>query len=144
MPRNADLIKRLLIKLIWYYFVKRLAFRCVLVDAWYASMRVMKAIEALSKVYYAPLKCNRLVNDTQGVDPYKRVDALEWRQSEMREGKLVHIKKFPKGHEVKLFRLVSPPDARNILRPTTYLNLMRMRRNKRVACGGRLNNFIVS
>ncbi len=89
------------------YFVKRLAFRCVLVDAWYASMRVMKAIEALSKVYYAPLKCNRLVNDTQGVDPYKRVDTLEWRQSEMREGKLVHIKKFPKGHEVKLFRLVS-------------------------------------
>ena len=79
------------------YFVKCLAFRCVLVDAGYASMDVMKAIEALSKVYYAPLKCNRLVNDTQGVDPYKRIDTLEWRQSEMREGKLVHIKKFPKG-----------------------------------------------
>ena len=31
-------------------------FRTVLVDAWYASMKVMKAIEALDKVYYAPLE----------------------------------------------------------------------------------------
>ena len=38
------------------HFVKRLAFRTVLIDSWYASMNVMKAIEALSKVYYAPLK----------------------------------------------------------------------------------------
>ena len=33
------------------HFVKRLPFRTVLIDAWYASMDVMKAIEALSKVY---------------------------------------------------------------------------------------------
>ena len=36
------------------HFVKRLSFRTVLIDAWYASMKVMKAIEALDKVYYAP------------------------------------------------------------------------------------------
>ena len=36
------------------HFVKRLAFRTVLIDSWYASMKVMKTIEALSKVYYAP------------------------------------------------------------------------------------------
>ena len=44
------------------HFAKRLAFRTVLIDAWYASMAVMKAIEAISKVYYAPLKRNRLVS----------------------------------------------------------------------------------
>ena len=66
----------------------------------------MKAIEALSKVYYAPLKCNRLVS-TSVASGYQRVEALTWTHAEMTEGKFVHIKKFPKGHEVKLFRLVS-------------------------------------
>ena len=54
------------------YFVKCLPFRTVLIDSWYASMRVMKGIQALSKIYYAPLKCNRLVNDSDGVEPHKR------------------------------------------------------------------------
>ena len=36
------------------YFVKRLPFRTVLIDAWYASMGMMKTIETISKVYYAP------------------------------------------------------------------------------------------
>ena len=89
------------------YFVKRLPFRTVLIDSWYASMKVMKAIEAISKIYYAPLKCNRLVNDSEGVDKHKRIDSLIWTETEQREGKLVHIRKFPKGHQVKLFRIVS-------------------------------------
>ena len=44
------------------HFVKRLPFETVLVDAWYASMDVMNAIEALDKVYYVPVKRNRLVS----------------------------------------------------------------------------------
>ena len=44
------------------HFAKHLPFQTVLIDAWYASMAVMKAIEAISKVYYAPLKRNRLVS----------------------------------------------------------------------------------
>ena len=70
-------------------------------------MRVMKAIEAISKVYYAPLKKNRLVNDSGGVDSYRRVDELTWTQAETIQGKLLHIRKFPKGHQVKLFGLAS-------------------------------------
>ena len=88
------------------YFVKRLPFRAVLIDAWYASMDVMKAIEALSKVYYAPLKRNRLVSSSVA-SAYQRVETLTWTPVEAAHGKLVHIKKFPKGHEVKLFRLAS-------------------------------------
>lgn len=89
------------------YFVKHLPFRTVLIDSWYASMRVMKAIDAISKIYYAPLKCNRLVNDSDGVEDHKRVDALTWTAGELRHGKRAHIKKFPKNHQVKLFRIVS-------------------------------------
>ena len=88
------------------HFVKRLSFQTVLIDAWYASMDVMKAIESLSKVYYAPLKRNRLVS-TSVASAYQRVETLAWTSAETAAGQLVHIKKFPKGHEVKLFRLVS-------------------------------------
>ena len=89
------------------HFVKRLPFRTVLVDAWYASMKVMKAIEALSKVYYAPLKRNRLVS-VSVASGYQRVETLPWRVCEETEGKRVHIRKFPKGHQVKVFRIASP------------------------------------
>ena len=89
------------------YFVKCVPFRKVLIDAWYASLRGMKAIHALSKIYDAPLKWNRLVNDSDGVDSHKRVDALTWTQAERRQGKLVHIKKFPRDHQVKVFRIAS-------------------------------------
>ena len=88
------------------HFTKRLPFQTVLIDAWYASMAVMKAIEAISKVYYAPLKRNRLVS-TSVDTPYQRVEALSWTQAEVVEGQVVHIKKFPKGHQVKLFRIAS-------------------------------------
>ena len=88
------------------HFVKRLAFRTVLVDAWYASMKVMKAIEALDKVYYAPLKRNRLVSLSVN-SGYQRVETLTWTQTQATCGQLAHIKKFPKGHQVKVFRLAS-------------------------------------
>jgi hypothetical protein len=74
------------------HFVKRLPFRTVLIDAWYASMTVMKAIEALSKVYYAPVKRNRLVS-TSVETPYKRVQDLAWTDAQASQGCLVHIKK---------------------------------------------------
>ena len=88
------------------HFVKRLPFATVLIDSWYASMDVMKAIERLSKIYYAPLKRNRLVS-TSVASGYQRVEALTWTATEASEGKLVPIKKFPKGHQVKVFRLAS-------------------------------------
>ena len=79
------------------YFKKELPFRTVLMDAWYASMKVMKAIEKLSKIYYVPLKRNRLVNDTNGAQPHQQVKDLSWTQEETRQGKRAHINKFQKG-----------------------------------------------
>ena len=89
------------------YLKKQLPFRTVLMDAWYASMKVIKAIEKLSKIYYVPLKRNRLVNDTDGVEQHQQVQDLCWTQTEIRQGKRVHINKFPNGHQVKLFRIAS-------------------------------------
>lgn len=87
-------------------YQKQLLFRGVLMDSWYATRPLLLFIERLHKVYYCPLKDNRLVDETDGAHPYQRVDALSWTTPEAQHGKLVKIKDFPKGHRVKLFRLV--------------------------------------
>jgi hypothetical protein len=85
---------------------KQLPFRGVLMDSWYAERKLMLHIERLGKVYYCPLKDNRQVDETGGERGYQRVDSLAWTESEQQQGKFVHLKTFPKGHQVKLFRLV--------------------------------------
>ncbi len=42
---------------------KRLAFRTVLMDNWYASKALMLQIHAANKIFFCPLKANRLVCD---------------------------------------------------------------------------------
>lgn len=85
-------------------FSKQLTFRTVLMDSWYATMKVSKRMETLNKFYYCPLKSNRLVSDNAAAE-HRRVDSLDWSEDEARRGKLIHVRKFPKGHQVKLFRL---------------------------------------
>ncbi len=84
---------------------KQLPFRAVLMDTWYAERKTMMLIERLGKLYYCPVKSNRLVDDSDGKQPYQRVDSLVWNATEQAQGKIIHIKDFPKGHRVKLFRL---------------------------------------
>ena len=85
--------------------VEQIPFRTVLMDSWYASMKVMKTIERDGKIYYCPLKSNRQITlDAEAT--YSRVDSLTWTTEELQTGQLVHLKKFPKGHLLKLFRLV--------------------------------------
>ena len=60
----------------------------------------------MGKLYYCPLKSNRLVDESDGAQPYTRIATLEWDATAQQHGKTIHIKDFPKGHRVKLFRLV--------------------------------------
>ena len=87
-------------------FDKQLPFRTVLVDSWYASRQVLRKIEQLEKIYYYPIKCNRRVDDSNGINRHQPVDKLQWNESSIQHGKLIHLKNCPKGHRVKLFRLV--------------------------------------
>jgi len=43
---------------------KQLFFARVLMNSWYACQKLMFLIEDLGKIYYFPLKKNRLVDDT--------------------------------------------------------------------------------
>ena len=75
-------------------------------DSWYATMKIIKEMEKAEKVYYCPLKSNRFVSESPN-DSYLRVDTLTWTETELETGKMIHIKKFPAVHQVKLFRLAA-------------------------------------
>ena len=86
-------------------FEKKLPLRAVLMDSWYASQKVMASIDNWGKIYYCPLKRNRLVDDTGGLQTYKKVETLQWNEHEQEQGKVIKIKKFPARKKVKLFRV---------------------------------------
>lgn len=89
---------------------KSMPFQAVLMDSWYAAQKVMAAIDQAHKLYYCPLKRNRLVDDSGGVSPYQRIDQLHWSETELDHGKLIKIRKFPKDKKVKLFRVTVSTD----------------------------------
>ena len=83
-------IDHLLEMLQWVVYSKELAFKTILMDTWYASQKIMEAIDMLSKIYYCLFKKNRLVGDTQGQEDYKSVEFLSWTPSELEsQGKLI-------------------------------------------------------
>ena len=86
-------------------YQKRLPFRAVLMDTWYATKGMMLFIESLRKLYYCPLKSNRQVDDSGGHQPYQRIDSLDWSQAELSQGKALKIRGFPKDHKVQCFRV---------------------------------------
>ena len=89
---------------------KLLPFDTVLMDTWYAGHSLMLYIDSLEKVYYCPLKDNRLVDDTFAKEKYKRIELLEWSTEELECGKIVKIKGFPAQKKVKLFRVTVSPN----------------------------------
>ena len=87
-------------------YQKSLEFWAVLMDSWYATKDIMLQIEKLGKIYYCPLKDNRLVDDSGGAKPYQRVDSLEWTEALQQQDKVIKIRGFPSDHKVKVFRVV--------------------------------------
>jgi hypothetical protein len=100
---KLDHVEDMLMNLVYQ---KALPFTTVLMDTWYAARKLMLTIERLEKIYYCPIKSNRLVDETDGQQAHCRVDSLSWSETEQQGGKQVHLKNFPKGHRLKLFRLV--------------------------------------
>lgn len=101
---------------------KKLPFKTVLMDTWYSAQELMKHIDSeLKKIYYCPLKENRLVDDSGGKEKYKKIVDLTWTDNELIKGKLVKIKKFPGDKKVKLFR-VTATDGRTDYIATNDLN----------------------
>lgn len=81
---------------------RRVPFRTVLMDSWYATKEdLMLLIDGMGekeekKTFHCPLKSNRQVDDSGDEKPYRRVDELDWSEEELKKGKLIKIKGFPK------------------------------------------------
>ena len=66
----------------------------------------MLFIESLGKVYYCPLRSNRMVDDSGAQLPFRHVASLDWTEQELAAGKTIKIKGFLGAHKVKLFPVV--------------------------------------
>src|SRR5215208_7067245 len=68
---------------------RRMPFRTVLMDNWYATKDLMLLIDGMGekkKTFYCPLKSNRQVDGSGGEKPYQRVDELDWSEEELKKG----------------------------------------------------------
>lgn len=104
---KVDHVKNMLQGLVYQ---KVLPFDTVLMDTWYAVNNLMLYIDSLDKVYYCPLKTNRLVDDSFGKEKYKNIESLSWSEEELECGKIINIKAFPAQKKVKLFRVAISTD----------------------------------
>jgi hypothetical protein len=86
---------------------RKLVYRTVLVDSWYATTDLMNYLEREEKYFYVVLKNNRLVDDSGGKYPYFPVSQLEWTEQEQKKGKLLKIKGTMATMKVKLFRAIA-------------------------------------
>lgn len=114
-------VKDMLLNLVHH---KALPFTTILMDSWYAARWLMRTIEKVGKIYYCPIKANRHVDETEGEQPHQRVDSLNWSIDEEQHGKTVHLKNFPKGHRLKLFRLVLSTQRTDYVVTRTYARLI--------------------
>ena len=86
-------------------YAKKITFRTVLMDSWYATKDIILDLEKKGKIYYCPLKKNRKVDDGSKGKSYQQIQELEWSEAEKNTGKRIKIHKFPKNHKVQLFRV---------------------------------------
>jgi hypothetical protein len=91
-------------------YQKKLLFKKVLMDSWYATQKLMLLIDKLGKIYYCPLKKNRLVDETGGLEKYKRIENISWTKEDDQQGKLIKVHKFPQDTKVKIFRVIVSTD----------------------------------
>ena len=83
-------------------FAKKLAFRTVLMDSWYATTDLMTSIHNLGKIFYCPLKSNRRIKTGFR---HERVDFLHWLPEDLQNGRLARLKDMGKMINTKLFRI---------------------------------------
>lgn len=93
-------VKEMLVSLVYQ---KLLPFKTVLMDTWYATNSLMLFIDGLSKIFYCPLKKNRLVDDSNGQEKYKSLESLLWSETNLKSGKIIKVKNFPGSKKVKQF-----------------------------------------
>lgn len=84
---------------------KRLPFRCVLMDSWYATNKLMLQIHDDGKLFYCPVKSNRLAKDNLAARFYTPIKELSWNEQTLQQGKTIRLKGMPQDFSMKMFRV---------------------------------------
>lgn len=84
---------------------KQLPFKTVLMDSWYANYQLMLHIHHLNKLFYCPIKKNRLARRLDGEFPYQNITTLTWTDEQYAQGQLVQLKGMPKDIPLKCFSI---------------------------------------
>lgn len=86
-------------------YSKKIKFRTVLVDSWYASNKFMLFVHDMEKIFYCPIKSNRLVRSYGTKDYYQAVTDISMDETELQSGKMIRLKGMPENFQMKLFRV---------------------------------------
>ena len=101
---------------------RKVRYRHVLMDTWYATRDTMLKISDLGKIFYCPVRTNRLATEHSG-ESYRQVGDLQWSESELLSGKTVKFKDFQKDKLLKLFRIVvSTNQIEYVVIPFSFFN----------------------
>jgi DDE superfamily endonuclease len=94
-----------------------LDFQAVLMDRWYATTQLMVKIHRSGLRFYCPIKGNRAVSEVKPDQKYQYqpAESLAWTEEELDTGKHVHLREFPQGLDLKLFRIVVSTDSTELI-----------------------------
>ena len=72
-------------------------------DTWYATTKLMLFIHDHKKIFYCPMRKNRLARPAQATESYQAIPTLMWSNEELMQGKFIRLKGMPTHIEMKLF-----------------------------------------
>lgn len=87
------------------FYHKQIPFKTVLIDSWYASNSFMLFVSDLGKLFYCPVKRNRLARQPNSREHYQRLTELKWSEEELKTGKFIRLKGMPSGFAMKMYRV---------------------------------------
>lgn len=99
---KIDHVQEMLEQVVYH---KQLPFKTVLMDSWYATNRLMLFVSDLKKLFYCPIKRNRLARPMGSTEYYQKVADLMWSAEDLQQGKALRLKGMPAGFALKMFRV---------------------------------------
>lgn len=84
---------------------KKLAFKTVLIDTWYANYQLMLHIHSANKLFYCPIKKNRLARIAGTEQKYQQVSLFDWSDEQLSVGQLVQLRGMPSAIPLKMFSI---------------------------------------
>ena len=96
-------------------FHKKLPFQTVLMDTWYATSKLMLLINDHKKIFYCPMRKNRLAKHKESTEKYQPLRSFEWSNDELSQGKLIRLKGMPEHLVMKLFSVAISPNRTDFI-----------------------------